>query len=278
MSVQFGSASHERGHTNMFARVEEMASPLSPTAAARPQHSTSPKTSTGIGLLYHAAPPVRLKKGVDALTQTGQLPGEIYLDQQAPAAPVAPPAPAAAPAAALPTELIQILTGWTGGAAEYGFQLRFRCRSTSGRVADLQARAPLLMWRERVTYSRNDFAHRIAPPNPTILPAGGGISFAAADTRIVGTNLLEFNRARDTHHMPTNRVVAADFTPAAGRTLPAEMHSQQIYQYSVDGGGSWRYFAGAFNIRRRLYRNAAGALRFETRKSGIHSIDEPIKP
>jgi hypothetical protein len=181
--------------------------------------------------------------------------------------------------------LIQILTSWAPGAARYGFQLKFRCRSTSGRVADLQAQAPNLIWRERVTTSRNDFSHRANRASPFISPAGG-VSFAAANTTRLGTNLLEFDGITDTHAISTAAVRAGDFSlapPPPGFVgpvrppLPAEVHAQQVYQYSPDGGGTWRYFAGAFNILRRFY-NDGGTLRFLTRKSGVHSVTENYKP
>lgn len=215
------------------------------------------------------------RSGFDHLSESGEISGEAIdridnrlkerIIQRQPATP------------ARPTQLIQILTGWTPGPARYGFQLKFRCRSTSGRVSDLQSQ-PNLGWREHVTYTRNDFSHRIAPPSPTILPAApGGIPFTAATTRRVGRNLLEFNTARDTHWMPTSAVRAADFAPAGPRPLPAKMESRQLYQYTTDGGGSWRYFAGAFIIRRTLFRSG-GALRFRTRKVRIHTVTEPYKP
>lgn len=177
---------------------------------------------------------------------------------------------------ARPTNLIQILTGWNPGPNRYGFQLKFRCRSTSGRVQDIQNQAPNLIWRERVTYSRNDFAHRITPPSPTILPPGG-VSFSAANTTRRGTNLLEFDNVTDTHWMPTTAVRAADFKPIGARNLPAVMESRQVYQYSSDGGANWRYLAGAFIIRRTLYRSGRG-LRFRTNKVRIHSVTENYKP
>lgn len=220
---------------------------------------------------------------IDALSAQGEVAQEPYLDQASPPAPAAPaPAPAAAPAApaaagpARPTNLLQLLTDWTPGANRYGFQLRFRCRSTSGEVRDLQNQAPNLIWREHVTYPRNDFSHRITPNDPTILPPGG-VSFAAANTRRVAANLLEFNAARDTHWMPTTAVRAGDFAPAGPRPLPAVMESRQVYQYSPDGGTSWRYFAGAFTIRRTLFRTGAG-LQFRTQKTGVHTVTEPYKP
>lgn len=233
----------------------------------------------------------------DVLSAEGEAPEGEYIDQgaaapapaaPAPAAPAAAPAgPAAAPGPARPTSLYQLLTSWTPAANQYGFQLSFRCRSTSGDVRDLQAQAPNLIWRERVTYSRNDFAHRISPPSPTILPAGG-VSFAAASTRVVGPNLLEFSNATDTHWMPTSAVRSGDFRAAGPPPppgfigpvqppLPAVMESRQLYQFSPDAGGSWHYFAGEFIIRRTLF-NDGGALKFTTQKTGVHTVTEPYKP
>jgi hypothetical protein len=221
------------------------------------------------------------------LSQEGEVEGP-YLDQgaAAPAAPApAPAGPAAAPAPARPTSLYQLLTSWTPAANQYGFQLNFRCRSTSGDVQDLQNQAPNLIWREHVSYTRNDFSHRINPPNPTILPPGG-VSFAAANTRRVGPNLLEFNNVTDTHWMPTSAVRAGDFSTAppppgfigpVQPPLPAVMESRQLYQYSPDAGATWHYFAGAFIIRRTLF-DDAGTLRFRTQKTGVHTVTEPYKP
>ena len=229
---------------------------------------------------------------IDVLSNEGDVPDGPHIDQAGPAPLVAGPAPApalAAPVApARPTNLLQLLTGWVPGPNRYGFQLRFRCRSTSGNVQDLQNQAPNLIWRERVTYTRNDFAHRANPPNPTILPPPpGGISFAPANTRRVGANLLEFNNATDTHWMPTTAVRANDFQPAPPPPpgfigplrppLPAVMESRQVYQYSPNGGGTWRYLAGAFIIRRTLYRSG-GNLRFRIQKTGVHTTTENYKP
>jgi hypothetical protein len=245
--------------------------------------------------VYHQAPAAleRVHRNgappIDVLSKDGEVPDGPYVDQAAPATPAPAPAPApAAPAApATPTNFLQLLTGWAPGANRYGFQLSFRCRSTSGDVGDLQNQAPNLIWRERVTYPRNDFAGRINPPDPTILPAGG-VSFAPASTRRVGPNLLEFNNVTDTHWMPTAAVRANDFQPAGPPPppgfigplrppLPAVMESRQLYQYSPDGGGTWRYFAGAFIIRRTLSRDSGG-LRFRTQKTGVHTVAEPYKP
>ena len=219
---------------------------------------------------------VKSRSGLDAIT-----PGENHLDQAAGGGGAAAPA-AAAPALARPTNLIQILTSWAPGPNRYGFQLKFRCRSTSGNVRDLQNQAPNLIWRERVTYSRNDFAHRINPNNPTILPAGG-VSFSTANTTIKGRNLLEFTGTTDTHWMPKSAVRSGDFVAPPGfmgpvMPLPAIMQSRQVYQYSANGGGAWNYLAGAFNIRRTFFRTRGGQLRFRIRKSGIHSVTENYKP
>src|SRR5690606_30683939 len=114
----------------------------------------------------------------------------------------------------------------------------------------------------------------------------GGVSFGAANTRRVGRNLLEFNNVTDTHWMPTSAVRAGDFTdvpPPPGfigpvqLPLPAVMESRQVYQYSPDAGATWRYLAGAFIIRRTLFRDATG-LRFRTQKTGVQPVAEPYKP
>lgn len=270
-------------------------------SASRPHSSQDRAHSPLVTLpgIWTAQPAVRLggeaahdarvsRPGIDALSVTGDIPAGNYLDQAGAGAGAGPGIFGGFLAGlgallAEPTELIQILTSWTGGATEYGFQLKFRCRSTSGRVADLQAKAPNLIWRERVTYSRNDFARRISPPNPTILPPDG-VSFAPASTRVVGTNLLEFTTVTDTHHMPTSAVRSADFPGSGfiatvlGLTLPAVMESFQVYQFSPDRGATWRHFAGGFRLRRTFFRDAAGNLQFTTNKIGIHSITEPYKP
>jgi hypothetical protein len=200
------------------------------------------------------------------------------------------PAPAAEPASrgpARPTGLIQILTPMTSPhpivSVEdlYGFMLLLRFRSTSGQVADLQAQGETLRWREFVTYSRNDFSHRFRPENPTVLPVGGA-AFGDPTARRVGQNLLEFPLHVDRHMMPKQWVRAEDFEAAetaepGRRSLPAEMHSRQLYQYSPDGGARWLRLTGAFNIRRKLFREG-GRLRFRTSKSGVHSKTEPYKP
>jgi hypothetical protein len=228
--------------------------------------------------------------------------GGLYLDQAdagapgpAPAGGGAPaPADAGAPAAAdagapagaaVPVNLQQIDTGWVGGADKYGFQLKFRCGSSSGRAADLQAQAPKLTWREYVTYSRNDFSHRINPPSPTILPPGG-VSFAPADTTVIGPNVLEFNDVTDTHWTPKSVVRAADFPPTGAHSFPAIMESSQLYQFSTDGA-SWTTFAGPFTLRRTFDQMAGppalGAPStsldvFITEKVGIKMLNEPYKP
>lgn len=276
LSVSGGAA----GPLHAFGRIS-VHSPTSGSADPSREVSKDPLhgTSSAPGSACRSA-------ALDVLAVGEEVPRGPYLDQAAApaAAPVAPAAPAAA-GPARPTELLQLLTTWAPGANRYGFQLSFRCRSTSGNVADLQGQAPNLIWRERVTYSRNDFAHRISPPNPTILPPGG-VSFAAANTRRVGTNLLEFNGATDTHWMPTSAIRAGDFSAAppppgfigpVQPPLPAVMESRQLYQYSPDAGATWRYFAGAFIIRRTLFRDGTG-LRFRTQKTGVHTVTEPYKP
>jgi hypothetical protein len=232
-------------------------------------------------------------RAIDALTVKDDDPGdEEYLDQartlqRNPEGGAPAPAGGAAPApvapAAVPTNLQQVVTGWTPGPNKYGFQLKFRCSSSSGAVADLQAQAPALTWREEVTYSRNDFAHRIAPANPTILPPGG-VSFAPASTTVISPNVLEFNDVTDTHWMPTSAVRQEDFTPPSPRLLPAVMESNQKYQFSTDGG-SWTDFAGPFTLRRELVRLTGPPLAgqamycsFTTTKIGIHSVTENFKP
>jgi len=187
---------------------------------------------------------------------------------------------------AQPTSLLQLLTGWAPAPNQYGFQLSFRCRSTSGDVGDLQSQAPNLIFREHVSYTRNDFAGRINPPNPTILPPGG-VSFAPAQTRRVGPNLLEFNHVTDTHWTPTSAVRSGDFRPAGPPPpgfigplqlpLPAVMESRQLYQFRQTGGGAWHYLAGEFILRRTLF-DDRGVLRFRTQKTGVHTVTEPYKP
>lgn len=149
------------------------------------------------------------------------------------ATPAAPSPAAPAPAGpATPNNLRQIRTSWTPAANQYGFQLKFQCGSSSGSVADLQAQAPKLIWREYVTYSRNDFSHRFKPVDPTILPTGG-VQFAPANTKVIGPNTLEFLGITDTHWFPTSVVRAEDyakswydFLPFVGsRPLPAIIES-----------------------------------------------------
>ena len=190
-----------------------------------------------------------------------------------------------APTAAVPVNLQQLLTSWAPGASRYGFQLKFRCGSSSGAVADLQAQSARLNWRERVTYSRNDFAHRISPSNPTILPPGAGVSFAPARTTVVSPNELEFKGVTDTHWMPTSAVRSADFVPSGTHTLPAIMTSSQVYQYSPDSGTTWTTFAGPFTLNRTLDREVGPPLPgqtmpllFQTEKAGIHRTTERYKP
>ena len=189
----------------------------------------------------------------------------------------------AAPAAtAVPVNLQQIVTSWAPGPTKYGFQVKFRVSSSSGAVADLQSQ-PTLKWREYVTYSRNDFSHRINPPSPTILPPGG-IGFTSSDATAINANTLEFTAARDTHWMPTSAVREADFATGSGRSLPAIMESSQLYQFSTDGS-TWTDFAGPTKLTRR-FEEAAGPPMpgqtmpkyFTTIKEGVHSTVEDYKP
>jgi len=218
---------------------------------------------------------------VDFLSKQEEEPEVPFVDQAGPTkAPTTAPAAPVAPAPARPTNLYQILnTGWAPGPNRYGFQLQFTCRSTSGNVIDLQNQAPNLIWREHVAYPHNDFSHQINPPNPTIRPPGGG-SFAPAHTTVIGPNLLRFNTITDTHWFPTWAVNPADFAPGrpGAHPLPAVIESRQVYQYSLNGGGNWRYFAGSFIIRRILFHDGAGNLRFLTRKTGVHGVTEAYKP
>lgn len=224
--------------------------------------------------------------GVDVLTDEDVEPSGEQIDNL-PDAGVAASTPPAAPAKpvakAIPTNLKQIVTSWTGGGSKYGFQLKFQCSSSSGKVADLQAQSPNLVWREHVSYSRNDFKHRIDPDNPTILPPGG-VSFSAASTTVVSENVLEFNSARDTHWMPSSAVRREDWKPKGTRDLPGIMESKQVYQFSTDGS-TWTDFAGPFTLRRTLEQvsgppTADGSvpLLFTTEKVGIHSLPENYKP
>lgn len=225
---------------------------------------------------------------VDQLSSDGA-PGEgVHIDDTTPpasptgtATPTGTPSPAGSGSAssppAVPTNLVQTVTSWTPGSSRYGFQLSFSCSSSSGAVADLQSQ-PNLRWREYVTYSRNDFAHRISPPSPTILPGGGGVAFTSPSATAASANSLVFNNVTDTHWMPTSAVRAADFTPTATppRTLPAIMISSQVYQYSTDNT-TWTTFAGPFTLT-RTFDGAPGAQTFSTNKSGVHSVSEPYKP
>jgi hypothetical protein len=178
--------------------------------------------------------------------------------------------------------LQQIVTGWTPGADKYGFQVKFRVSSSSGAVADLQAQ-PTLRWREYVTYSRNDFAHAINPPSPTVLPPGG-IGFSATDATVINANTLEFTNARDTHWMPTSAVREADFASGSGRSLPAVMESSQLYQFSTDNS-TWTAFAGPTKLTRTFAEAFGPPLPgqtmpkfFTTTKEGVHSVTENYKP
>jgi hypothetical protein len=225
-------------------------------------------------------------RGVDGVTYTGEPGEELDALNTAPTIQREAPVPAApaAPALAVPTNFQQILTGWAPGPTRYGFQLKFRCSSSSGSVADLQAQAPTLAWREYVTYSRNDFAHRIVPPSPTILPVPA-VSFAAARTTVISANVLEFDGVTDTHFLPTAVVRETDFAPHTARALPAIMESTQVYQYTPDGGATWNAFAGPFTLRRTFFRTPTwffglfgGNLTFTTNKVGIHSVTEDYKP
>jgi hypothetical protein len=180
-------------------------------------------------------------------------------------------------APAVPVNLKQIVTAWVPGPSRYGFQLSFQCSSSSGQVTDLQAQAPNLTWREVVTYTRNDFSHRINPPSPTILPPGG-VSFSTSSTTVLSPNLLQFNTATDTHWTPTSAVRAEDYALvlASPRPLPAIMESSQVYQFSPNGS-TWTTFAGPFTLRRTLER-LGGALQFTTDKIGINRVVEAYKP
>jgi hypothetical protein len=226
------------------------------------------------------------------------LPGGVTTPAATPTADVGVPTPAgSAPGAsagvgtptgsgaglAVPVNLQQIVTSWTPGPDKYGFQLKFRVSSTSGAVADLQVQAPNLVWREYVTYSRNDFSHRITPPSPTILPPGG-VGFSPSTTTVISSNLLEFNDARDTHWTPTGVVRREDFPPTGTHSFPAMMESSQVYQHSRDGM-TWTTFAGPFTLRRTFDRAAgpptsAGAYpdHFTTDMLGINAVTDAYKP
>ena len=233
-----------------------------------------------------------LTEGLDQLSMDGESGEGVHIDHTTPPgtpdasatgapAPAASGGPSSAPAAprtpAVPTNLVQTLTSWSPGSTKYGFQLSFSCSSSSGAVADLQSQ-PNLRWREYVTYSRNDFAHRISPPSPTILPGGGGVAFTSPSATAASANSLAFNNVTDTHWMPTSAIRTSDFTPTATppRTLPALMISSQVYQYSTDNS-TWTTFAGPFTLT-RTFDGAPGAQTFTTHKSGVHSVSEPYKP
>jgi hypothetical protein len=226
----------------------------------------------------HAGEPAP-RRTIDMLQEGEEVPERSSsIDEEAAAPPAAAPAPApaAAPAAAsaVPQNLIQILTGWTPGPNRYGFQLRFNMQSSTGNPGDL-LRTPPIRFRERVTYSQNDFAARITPSNPTILPPGG-MPLTAANTAIAG-RYLKLTRARDTHWFPAADAPLSDFLPSPPNPgLPARMISQQLYHYSLDSGASWRYLAGAFIIR-RILNGAAAAFTFTTQKTGVHTTVEPYK-
>jgi hypothetical protein len=274
--------------SNAVTADAQAASRLSPAAVLQLQRTVGNQAVSSF--LDRSGHPADGQSRLDVVTtdESDDGTGAEFLDQAdggvATAAPDAGTADAGtAPAAAVPTSLRQILTSWTPGPTKYGFQLKFQCSSSSGRVADLQAQAPNLVWREYVTYSRNDFAHRINPPSPTILPTGG-VSFSTAKTTVIGPNLLEFNGVTDTHWMPTSAVRREDWKPAGTRELPGIMESTQLYQFSTDGS-TWTTFAGPFTLRRTLERAAgppaedgAVPLVFITDKNGIHSVTEPYKP
>ena len=226
----------------------------------------------------HAGEPAP-RRAIDMLQEGEEVPERSsFIDQAAapPAAAAPAPAPAAAPAAApaVPQNLIQILTGWAPGPNRYGFQLRFNMQSSTGNPGDL-LRTPPIRFRERVTYSQNDFAARITPPNPTILPPGG-MPLTAANTAIAG-RYLKLTGARDTHWFPAADAPLSDFLPSPPNPgLPARMICRQLYQYSPDSGATWRYLAGAFIIR-RILNGAARASTFTTQKTGVHTTVEPYK-
>lgn len=223
---------------------------------------------------------------VDAVTREGEEPGQaIDAVRAVQRTNGSGSGSGAAPVAntAVPTNWQQIVTSWTGGPTRYGFQVKFRCSSSTGSVADLVAR-PNLVWGEYVTYGvRNDFAHRFTPVDPTITPVPPA-PFTGAT--VVSTNVLELTGYTDTHWFPNTAVREADFTPPATRTLPAVLVSNQIYRYSTDGGTSWATVAGPFTLTRTFYRTPSsffglfgGNLRFTTAKTpGIHSVDEAYKP
>ena len=278
---------------SQIARTQTKAteSPTGKLAARRSAPQRGSATVPGVAWNFGNIPlfpPAGLNpaQSLDVLSGDSAEPTLPYLDQSdagvpdtsVPAADGGVPAPdAGTPAsAAVPTNLVQTVTAWTPGPDKYGFQLGFTCSSSSRKVADLQAQ-PTLKWREYVTYSRNDFKHRIDPPSPTILPPGGGISFGPGSTTIKDPNTLSLDTATDTHWMPTSAVQAEDYalTLANPRPLPAIMESSQLYQYSTDGA-TWTTFAGPFTLTRTFDRKEA-VYTFKTDKAGIHSITEPYK-
>jgi hypothetical protein len=281
------------GNQAVLRRLQGTQGPKTDPGISRPDFG---EISSRMPSQYHAFEFTRpgnvvVNSPADFVSVEGETPNEPYIDQAAAPAPPAPaPGPVVAPVPAgpaKPTDLLQLLTAWAPGPDKYGFQLKFRCRSTSGDVHDLQKQAPNLLWREHVTYTRNDFATRINPPNPTITPPAG-VSFAAAHTTRLGPNLLEFNHTTDTHWMPTSAVRSGDFRPAGPPPppgfigplqppLPAVMESRQLYQFSQNAGASWHYLDGEYILRRTLF-NEAGALKFKTQKIGVHTTTELYKP
>lgn len=265
-----------RGLLEYYGIVPPATSDSSPgpmQQTSEPQAAPSSKTEPNALPTEAAVAP----SSVDELSPGGHAGDEQHIDHtDGGSSDSAAPSTAATPPA-VPINLVQTVTGWAPGATKYGFQLSFSCSSSSGNVADLQSQ-PTLRWREYVTYSRNDFAHRISPSNPTILPGGGGISFASPSATAASANSLIFNTARDTHWMPTSAVRPEDFTSTASppRTLPAIMESAQLYQYSTDGS-TWTTFAGPFTLRRTFAQTSAGHT-FTTNKVGIHSVMENYKP
>jgi hypothetical protein len=258
-----------------------------------PEPRTTPQPQDRITQLQRSAGNRAVCGLFDMLSETGEDgAGTQYLDEtrvlarNGPDAGTAAPAGggSAAPAAtAVPVNLRQIVTAWAPGASKYGFQVKFQVSSSSGSVADLQSQATL-RWREYVTYSRNDFAHRINPPSPTILPPGG-IGFGASDATVISPNVLEFKNARDTHWMPTSAVREADFATGSGRSLPAIMESSQLYQFTTDGS-TWTDFAGPTLLTRTFAEEfgppAPGQTSmpkfFTTTKAGVHTVTEAYKP
>lgn len=257
---------------------------------ARGEPAAVPRTSPLLGLQRtHGNRFVtgQLAQGarVDGVTAEGEAPGEaIDVTGRAQRQNGSGSGSGAPPAAtAVPTNWQQVVTGWTGGATRYGFQVKFRCSSSTGAVADLVAR-PNLVWGEYVTYGvRNDFAHRFTPVDPTITPVPPA-PFSTAT--VISANVLELTGYTDTHWFPNTAVREADFTAPATRTLPAVLISNQIYRYSTDGGTSWSTVAGPYTLTRTFYRTPTfffglfgGNLKFKTEKTpGIHMVDEDYKP